>query len=93
MNQDFITRRVIYHGRVQGVGFRVATAHIARRFPVAGFVRNLSDGTVELLAHGLADGVHGFLTQVASQFQANILRIEELAVTQEESFQGFTIQE
>ena len=38
--------RVIYRGRVQGVGFRYTSASIARRFPVTGYVRNLPDGTV-----------------------------------------------
>ena len=93
MNQDVVARRVIYHGRVQGVGFRATTAHIAWKFPVEGFVRNLPDGTVELLAQGPADGVHDFLTKVATQFQANITRFEEPPVTQESSCKGFTIQE
>ncbi|WP_437204941.1 acylphosphatase [Planctomicrobium sp. SH664] len=42
-------RRVIYRGRVQGVGFRATTSRLARRLGVAGQVRNLPDGTVELL--------------------------------------------
>ncbi len=45
-------RRVLFHGRVQGVGFRVTTRTIAERFAVTGWVRNLPDGSVELLAEG-----------------------------------------
>lgn len=45
-------KRAFYSGRVQGVGFRATTAHLARDFRVAGFVRNLVDGRVEVLAEG-----------------------------------------
>ncbi len=93
MNQENITRRVIYHGRVQGVGFRATTAHLARSFPIAGYVRNLPDGTVELQAQGSSDGVTGFLTKVATQFQASLTRIEELPATQEFHATGFTVRE
>lgn len=46
--------RVIVRGDVQGVGFRAATAHEARRARVAGWVRNLRDGSVEVEAEGPA---------------------------------------
>jgi acylphosphatase len=61
-------RRVFYRGRVQGVGFRATAWHIARRFAVAGFVRNLDDGRVELLAEGEPGEVAAFLDAVAARF-------------------------
>lgn len=39
-------------GRVQGVGYREACVREARRLALAGWVRNRSDGTVEVLAQG-----------------------------------------
>jgi len=39
-------------GRVQGVGFRYFAAQHARRLGLAGFVQNLPDARVEVLAHG-----------------------------------------
>ena len=48
-----IQRRVFVKGRVQGVGFRAATARVAAQFPqVGGLVRNLADGRVEALFAG-----------------------------------------
>ena len=48
--------RRLYHftGRVQGVGFRYTTRNIAIRHNVAGYVRNLPDGRVELVMEGPA---------------------------------------
>lgn len=43
---------VHFAGRVQGVGFRYTTMRVARDFDVAGAVRNLDDGRVELIAEG-----------------------------------------
>jgi acylphosphatase len=45
-------RRWVFHGRVQGVGFRVTTCRLAAAFPVRGHVRNQPDGTVEVAAWG-----------------------------------------
>jgi acylphosphatase len=45
-------RRCIVSGRVQGVYFRGTTQQQARRLKLDGFARNLSDGTVEVVACG-----------------------------------------
>jgi acylphosphatase len=46
------TLHAIVHGRVQGVSFRYHTMTQARRLELDGWVRNLADGSVELLASG-----------------------------------------
>jgi acylphosphatase len=47
-----VRRRVHFSGRVQGVGFRYTCQSLARGHEVAGHVRNLPDGRVELVAEG-----------------------------------------
>jgi acylphosphatase len=58
------TVQVFYEGRVQGVGFRYSARRVAAGFDVAGFVRNLPDGRVELVASGDEEEVDGFLAGV-----------------------------
>ena len=60
-------RRVhaIITGRVQGVSFRASTADEARRLGLVGWVKNLSDGAVELEAQGTADAVAALLAWCA----------------------------
>jgi acylphosphatase len=51
-------RRAIVHGRVQGVGFRMAVSEAAARIGgLRGFVRNLPDGTVEVVMSGSPERV------------------------------------
>jgi acylphosphatase len=52
-----VRKRVIVHGRVQGVFFRDATRRLAERHGVAGSVRNTTDGTVEAVFEGSPDAV------------------------------------
>lgn len=63
---------VYFAGRVQGVGFRYNTSSIARRYAVTGFVRNCSDGRVELVVEGKPREVDEFLREVRERFHTNI---------------------
>jgi acylphosphatase len=56
--------RVYYSGRVQGVGFRYTSQRLALEHAVGGFVRNLPDGRVELLAEGDREAVDNLLAAI-----------------------------
>jgi acylphosphatase len=56
-----VRRRVVVHGRVQGVFFRGATERAARQAGVHGWVRNRPDGTVEAVFEGAPRAVEGLV--------------------------------
>ena len=62
-----IAKRVIFEGRVQGVGFRYTVKDLARGFDVCGWVRNLPDGSVELQVTGAADEVESFILEIVEE--------------------------
>jgi acylphosphatase len=54
-------KRVLVHGRVQGVGFRAAVQRAASSRGLAGWVRNRSDGSVEAVFEGDHDAVESLV--------------------------------
>ena len=55
---------VIYEGRVQGIGFRFTCQRIAEDLGVMGWVRNMPDGNVELIAEGEETVIQEFLSGI-----------------------------
>jgi acylphosphatase len=70
---------VIFSGEVQGVGFRYTCHRIAGRYNVAGYVRNLPDGSVEMFLQGPGPDVDACLQDVQEAFAGYIreTRVEE----------------
>lgn len=71
-----VAKHMIFAGRVQGVGFRFTARNIANRHQLAGFVRNLPDGTVEMLAQGPAEDVDNCLRDIEDSFAGYIRQTE-----------------
>jgi acylphosphatase len=82
---------VHFSGRVQGVGFRFAALQVAREFAVAGFVRNLPDGRVELEAEGRPDEVAAFVAAVAARMHGHIRQLEQTSRVRPAQHAGFVI--
>jgi acylphosphatase len=68
MQSKMAARQVIFIGRVQGVGFRYTAHRIAHRHQLTGFVRNLPDGTVEMLAQGPAQNIDDCIQDIKEYF-------------------------
>jgi acylphosphatase len=78
------SRRYLVSGTVQGVGYRAFAQRVARELSLAGWVRNLPDGTVEALAHGPTPRLKRFATELRiGPPRAEVLdvRVEEVAAT------------
>lgn len=66
--------QVYYAGRVQGVGFRYSVRELACGYEVTGYVRNLPDGRVELVAEGEESEVQAFLEAIQKSHLASYVR-------------------
>ena len=84
--------KALFSGMVQGVGFRFTAERIARRFEVMGYVRNLPNGKVELVAEGGEPVLKDFLKAVCeSPVAAYIRDIETQWSEPEGKFTRFSI--
>lgn len=68
--------RIYFSGRVQGVGFRYTCRQIAHGYEVAGWVRNLVDGRVEMEVEGAAQEVEAYTAAVQYQMGDYIRQVE-----------------
>jgi acylphosphatase len=86
-----IRRRVVVHGRVQGVGFRYAVARRARSLGVAGWVRNRADGTVEAALEGDSQAVEVLVDLCRAGPRGAAVEQIEVADEPPEGLEGFGV--
>jgi acylphosphatase len=80
-----------YTGQVQGVGFRMTVDRLAQGYRVTGYVKNLADGRVLLVAEGDAAEVRGLLQAVAQRMDAYISHAETDQSPATGEFREFTV--
>lgn len=81
----------IVSGRVQGVGFRYFTYTIASKYNLKGWVKNLSDGNVEIMVQGDIDRVSNLKKYIErGNMFIKVEKIEEQTLTTQE-FPDFEI--
>ncbi len=84
--------QVFFSGTVQGVGFRFTAERLAQRFSVSGFVRNLDDGRVEVVAEGEETALVNFLTAIRESGMKDYIRdVEAHWSDAQDTFTGFRI--
>ena len=83
--------RQVYEGRVQGVGFRYRVSTIAKRLPVTGYVRNLPDGSVEVIVEGGKADIEDLLDQIRAAMGSGISRERQESEGATGEFTGFSI--
>ena len=88
---DFTAKHIVFSGRVQGVGFRFTALNIANRYHLTGYVRNLPNDAVEMLAQGPADTIDNCVRDIQDSFAGCIRQIEVEPVTPDASITDFKI--
>ncbi|HHP7230345.1 MAG TPA: acylphosphatase [Xenococcaceae cyanobacterium] len=80
-------------GRVQGVGFRISTLHQAQKLKIKGYVQNLSNGDVEIVAVGEATQIDTLLEWAKSGPESAVVNNIEIEVLPNKvaEFEDFTI--
>ena len=83
---------VFYSGRVQGVGFRITAEEVARSLGVVGWVKNLRDGRVELVAEADQETLEQLLNDIRTSSMKNfITQVEVSWSNASETFDDFEI--
>jgi len=81
MGKEIVRVRVLAGGRVQGVAYRFYAEKYAGLLGITGWVRNLPDGRVEVLAEGSAESVDSFLDRLREG--PSLARVETFDVRRE----------
>ncbi len=89
-----LAKRVIFEGRVQGVGFRYTVKDLSRGFEVCGWVKNVPDGTVELQVMGDTEEVESFIKEIAEESSVahHIRNLTAMKIPLMENCEGFRIE-
>lgn len=83
-------KRILFYGRVQGVGFRYSSYTEANLIGLTGWVRNLSEGTVEMEVQGTKEKIQQLIENISSQRFISIEYKEEEQIEEIEE-EGFEI--
>jgi acylphosphatase len=88
-----IARKFLVGGEVQGVGYRFFAQRAAARHQVVGYVKNLDDGRVEVLAEGPTQQVEAFKNELATGPRySSVQNIEEIVLESTGLFPAFRIE-
>lgn len=77
MKMEKIRKRFVFHGSVQGVGFRYKACYSAKNRGVSGWVRNLADGSVEMEAEGYPADIGAVVRALEEHSWGNVESVDE----------------
>ena len=86
-----IAKHIIFIGRVQGIGFRFTAFNIANRYQLTGIVRNLMDGSVEMIAQGLSEDIDNCIQDIKESFADYIRKIKIEVIPLNHQYTDFKI--
>ncbi|MEM0473362.1 MAG: acylphosphatase [Candidatus Aenigmatarchaeota archaeon] len=83
---------IFVSGRVQGVNFRWFTKTVAEKLGIKGWVRNLNDGRVEIIAEGDDEEMENFLSYISKgPVLARVDKIDAREQDYKNEFKEFSI--
>ncbi len=84
---------IFFFGRVQGVGFRYTCKTVAQRYAVSGWVKNLHDGSVEMIVEGTQSVIRAYVDEVCHSTHGRVddKQINKADATNE--FKGMNIRQ
>jgi acylphosphatase len=88
---ELIAKHIVFSGRVQGVGFRFTALNIANSYKLAGYVRNLPGGGVEMLIQGQPDMIDNCLCDLRESFAGFVKEAEIKNVPVDPNLDDFKI--
>jgi acylphosphatase len=86
-----IAKHIIFTGQVQGVGFRFTAFNMANRHQLTGFVRNLPDGTVEMLIQGTSGAIDDCIRDIKEYFSSYIRETKIKEIPSNSQYKDFEI--
>ena len=86
-----LTKRIRFKGTVQGVGFRYTSSRIAKTNQLTGQVRNMPDGSVEMIAQGSPRDIQQTIEDIKQTFSGYIRDIETEDISHNCKFDDFRI--
>lgn len=89
------TIKAVVSGKVQGVGYRMSTRNRAKQLNLRGYVQNLNNGNVEIVARGEDASVNSLIEWAKSGPSSAVVDNLEIEVVSEnlEEFEDFTIRQ
>ena len=84
-------KHITFVGRVQGVGFRFTVLRIANNYGLAGFVRNMRDGSVEMVGQGHPDDIADCIEDIKNTFQDGLKETRLAEIEPSPEYQDFKI--
>ncbi|MBB47208.1 MAG: acylphosphatase [Phycisphaerae bacterium] len=85
------SEEIIFHGLVQGVGFRMTAARHARHHELRGWVRNDPHGTVTAIVQGLGNRIEAWLECIEGSLPGHVARIQRRELPGTDEFAAFRI--
>lgn len=82
---------VLYSGYVQGVGFRFTARNVAARHAVTGYVKNLPNGKVSVVAEGERSEIESFLAELAREMSDYVEDTQAMWGQESGEFRSFTV--